>query len=109
MYQMKCMNPLHASLTDNLSDPYQTSKMLVVIQIQTVRQTDAIGWYFKSTPASVLKKNDTQAVGGIRLAPVKTEKSQFSIQALLLNDCKLLSVLIDTIIMTNVFNGMDYW
>ena len=55
------------------------------------------------------KKNDTQAVGGIRLAPVKTEKSQFSIQALLLNDCKLLSVLIDTIIMTNVFNGMDYW
>ena len=50
------MNPLHASLTDNLSDPNQTSKMLVVIQIQTVRQTDAIGWYFKSTPASVLKK-----------------------------------------------------
>ena len=39
MYQMKCMNPLHPSLTDKLSDPNQTSKMLVVIQIQTVRHT----------------------------------------------------------------------
>ena len=36
MYQMKCMDPLHASPTINLSDPNQTSKMLVVIQIQTV-------------------------------------------------------------------------
>ena len=85
MYQMKCMDPLQASLTDNLLDPNQTSKMLVVIQIQTVRHTDCIGWYFKSRLATV---------GGIRLAPVKTEKSQFSIQALLLNDCNLLSVLI---------------
>ena len=56
---MKCMNPLHASLTDDLSDPNQTSKMLVVIQIQTVRHTDGIGWYFKSRLASVLKKVDT--------------------------------------------------
>ena len=31
MYQMKCMDPLHASPTVNLSDPNQTSKMLVVI------------------------------------------------------------------------------
>ena len=46
-------------------------------------------------------------VGGIRLAPVKTEKSQFSIQALLLNDCNLLSALTDTIIMTNLFSGME--
>ena len=30
MYKMKCMDPLHASLTDNLSDPKETSKMLVV-------------------------------------------------------------------------------
>ena len=44
IYQMKCMNPLHASLTDNLSDPNQTSKMLVFIQIQTVPHTDGIGW-----------------------------------------------------------------
>ena len=29
MYQMKCMDPLHASPTINLSDPNQTSKMLV--------------------------------------------------------------------------------
>ena len=56
---MKCMNHLHASLTDNLSDPNQTSKMSVVIQIQTVRHTDGIGWYFKSRLASVPKKNDT--------------------------------------------------
>ena len=28
MYQMKCMDPLHASPTVNLSDPNQTSKML---------------------------------------------------------------------------------
>ena len=48
--------PLHASLTDNLSDPNQTSKMLVVIQIQTVRHTDGIGWYFKSRLATVLKQ-----------------------------------------------------
>ena len=46
-------------------------------------------------------------IGGIRLAPVKTEKSQFSIQALLLNGCNLLSVLTDTIIMTNLFSGME--
>ena len=59
MYKMKCMNPLHTSLTDNLSDPNQTSKMLVVIQIQTVRHTDGIGWYFKSRLATVLKKVDT--------------------------------------------------
>ena len=45
---MKCMDPLHASLTDNLSDPIQTYKMLVVIQIKTVRHTNGIGWYFKS-------------------------------------------------------------
>ena len=57
---MKCMDPLHASLTDNLSGPNQTSKMLVVIQIQTVRHTDGIGWYVKSRLASVLKKNDNQ-------------------------------------------------
>ena len=44
---------------------------------------------------------------GIRLAPVKTEKSQFSIQTLSLNDCNLLSVLTDTIIMTNLFSGME--
>ena len=50
------MDPLHATLTDNLSDPNQTSKMLVVIQIQTVRHTDGIGWYVKSRLASVLKK-----------------------------------------------------
>ena len=56
---MKCMKPLHASLTDNLSDPNQTSKMLVVIQIQTVPHTDGIGWYFKSRLASILKKIDT--------------------------------------------------
>ena len=36
MYQMKCMDPLHASPTINLSDPNQASNMLVVIQIQTV-------------------------------------------------------------------------
>ena len=53
------MNPLHASLTDNLSDPNQTSKMFVVIKIQTVRHTDDIGWYFKSRLASVLKIIDT--------------------------------------------------
>ena len=57
MYQMKCMDPLHASPTINLSDPNQTSKMLVVIQIQTVRHTYGIGWYFKSRLASVLKTN----------------------------------------------------
>ena len=57
MYQMKCMDPLHASPTVNLSDPNQTSKMLVVIQIQTVRHTYGIGWYFKSRLASVLKTN----------------------------------------------------
>ena len=59
MYQMKCMDPLHASPTINLSDPNQTSKMLVVIQIQTVRHTCTygIGWYFKSSLASVLKTN----------------------------------------------------
>ena len=45
MYQMKCMDPLHASPTVNLSDPNQTSKMLVVIQIQTFRHTYGIGWY----------------------------------------------------------------
>ena len=45
---MKCMDLLHSSLTDNLSDPNQTSKMLVVMQIQTVRHTNGIGWYFKS-------------------------------------------------------------
>ena len=56
-YQMKCMDPLHASPTVNLSDPNQTSKMLVVIQIQTVRHTYGIGWYFKSRLASVLKTN----------------------------------------------------
>ena len=50
------MDPLHASLTDNLSDPNQTSKIVVIIQIQTVRHTDGIGWYFKSRLASVLKK-----------------------------------------------------
>ena len=113
MYEMKCLDPLHSILTDKLSDPNQTSKMLVVIQIQTVRHTDGIGWYFKSRLASVLKKINTQyllvSVGGIILAPVKTEKSQFSIQALLLNDCKLLSVLIDTIIMTNLFSGMEHF
>ena len=53
MYQMKCMDPLHASPTINLS----TSKMLVVIQIQTVRHTYGIGWYFKYRLASVLKTN----------------------------------------------------
>ena len=53
MYQMKCMDPLHASPTINLSDPNQ----LVVIQIQTVRHTYGIGWYFKSRLASVLKTN----------------------------------------------------
>ena len=57
MYQMKCMDPLHASPTVNLSDPNLTSKMLVVIQIQTVRHTYGIGWYFKSRLASVLKTN----------------------------------------------------
>ena len=57
MYQIKCMDPLHASPTVNLSDPNQTSKMLVVIQIQTVRHTYGIGWYFKSRLASVLKTN----------------------------------------------------
>ena len=51
------MDPLHANLTDNLSDPNQTSKMLVVIQIQTIRHTDGIGWYFKSRLASVLSQN----------------------------------------------------
>ena len=59
MYHIECMTTLHASLTENLSDPNQTSKMLVLIQIQTVRHTDGIGWYFKSRLASVLKKNDT--------------------------------------------------
>ena len=29
MYQMKCMDPLHASPTVNLSDPNQTSKKIV--------------------------------------------------------------------------------
>ena len=57
MYQMKCMDPLHASPTVNLSDPNQTSKMLVVIQIQTVRHNYGIGWQFKSRLASVLKTN----------------------------------------------------
>ena len=57
MYQMKCMDHLHASPTINLSDPNQTSKMLVVIQIQTVRHAYGIGWYFKSRLASVLKIN----------------------------------------------------
>ena len=57
MYQMKCMDPLHGSPTVNLSDPNQTSKMLVAIQIQTVRHTYGIGWYFKSRLASVLKTN----------------------------------------------------
>ena len=57
MYQMKCMDPLHASPTINLSDPNQTSKMLVVIQIQTVQHTYGIEWYFKSRLASVLKTN----------------------------------------------------
>ena len=33
--------------------------MLVVIQIQTVRHTDGIGWYFTSRLASVLNKIDT--------------------------------------------------
>ena len=33
------MDPLHASPTINLSDPNQTSKMSVVIQIKTVRHT----------------------------------------------------------------------
>ena len=47
MYQMKCMDLL---LT------FQTL-MLVVIQIQTVRHTYGIGWYFKSRLASVLKTN----------------------------------------------------
>ena len=55
--RMKCMDPLHASPTINLSDPNQTSKMLVVIQIQTVRHTYGIGWYFNSRLASVLKTN----------------------------------------------------
>ena len=96
MYQMKCMNPLHASLTNNLSDPNQNSKMFVVIQIQTVRHTDGIGWYFKSILTPVLKKLIHQkkirefflfSVGGIRLAPVKTEKSKFSIQALQTFEC----------------------
>ena len=104
---MKCIDPLHASLTDNLSDPNQTSKMLV----QTVRQTNGIGWFFKTRLASVLKKlihhKKVKSVGGIRLAPVKTEKSQFSIQALLLNGCNLLSLLIDKIIATNLFNGRN--
>ena len=57
MYQMKCMDPLHASPTVNLSDPNQTNKMLVVIQIQTVRHTYGIEWYIKSRLASVLKTN----------------------------------------------------
>ena len=57
MYHMKCMDALHASPTVNLSDPNQTSKMFVVIQIQTVRYTYGIGWYFKSRLASVLKTN----------------------------------------------------
>ena len=57
MYQMKCMDPLHASPTIKLSDPNQTSKMLVVILIQTVRHTYGIGWYFKSRPVSPLKTN----------------------------------------------------
>ena len=56
MYKMKCMGPLHASLTDNLSDPKETSKMLVVIQIQTFRHTNGIGGYYKSRLASVLTK-----------------------------------------------------
>ena len=55
MYLMKCMDPLHASPTINLSDPNQTSKISVVIQIQTVRHTNGIGWHFKSRLASVLK------------------------------------------------------
>ena len=49
MYQMKCMDPLHASPT--------ITNQLVVIQIQTVRHTYGIGWYFKSRLASVLKTN----------------------------------------------------
>ena len=57
MYQMKCMDLLHASPTVNLSDPNQTSKMLVIIQIQTVRHTYGIRWYLKSRLASVLKTN----------------------------------------------------
>ena len=51
------MDPLHASPTVNLSDLNQTSKMLVVIQIQTVRYINGIGWYFKSRLASALKTN----------------------------------------------------
>ena len=51
---MKCMDPLHASLADNLSDPYQTSKLLV----KTVRHTNGIRWFFKTSLASVLKKID---------------------------------------------------
>ena len=42
IYQMKCMDPLHASFTDNHSDPNKTSKLLV----QTVRHTKGIGWFF---------------------------------------------------------------
>ena len=98
MYQMKCMDPLHASPTINLSDPNQTSKMLV----SSKSKLFDILMVLDGTLSL-----DLFLIGGIRLAPVKTEKSQFSIQALLLNDCNLLSVLTDAIIMTNLFGGME--
>ena len=94
--------------------------MLIVIQIQTVRHTDGIGWYFNSRQASVLIKIDTpeknQSIFYLQLEVLdwpqarnidRLETSQFSIQALLLNDCNLLSVLIDAIIMSNFFSGME--
>ena len=48
MYQMKCMDPLHASPIVNFSDPNQTSK---------INPNCSTYLYFKSRLASVLKTN----------------------------------------------------
>ena len=111
MYKKQSMDPLH----DNLSDPNQTSKMLVVIQIQTFRHKYGIEWYFKSRLASVLKKKwytrKNKSIFYFQLEvlewPQLRQKIQIFHSSTLTKWLNLLIVLIDTILMTNLLSGME--
>ena len=74
----------------------------------SVRHTDGVGWYFKSRLTSALKTIDTPEKIRVSLVldwPQSRQKNpNFPFK-----HSKLLSVLIDTIIMINLFSRMEYF
>ena len=114
---MKCLDSLHASLTDNLS--LQTVQTLIRLAKCWLSFKSKLfdRWYFRL--ASVLKNDTPEQIRvsfhfswRYKTCPsqekfIDQKHSQFSIPTLLLNDCNLLSLPIDTLIISNLISEME--